>query len=197
MTKANFGTTTIRSSVETQEFFKGLYEASGCNSQGEFLQKLCEKWNSPDETIEPVIRTVTVEKELLQSEIIMNLTAAQEYALRQTVLSSPDFAEQQNKIIDSLTAGERPFLYFGNLFLPEFKSIWVKSIPLTKTMFPADREKAVKHNMSAFLINMFLTHIIEGRISATHVNADSLSEFIRSQAKPKEVNPQKVEPCKI
>lgn len=188
----------IRMAADDLPLFDQTFQESGCSSQGEFQRKLLEKWNEPEKIAEPQteIRTVHVEKQLLANEILLGLTPAQEYALRQTILSIPDFAEKQNEIIDSIKVGDRPFMYFGNLFAPEFQNVWVRSIPIVKTMTTGEKENAVRANMSAFLVNMFMMHIIEGRISATKVDAESLKEFIRNSAKPKILNPQSPEPCK-
>lgn len=181
-------TITIRTNSETKEFYKSLFDGSGANSQGEFLQRMCEKFNSPEKTIEPEIRTLTVEKTLQPNELLLSLTPAQMYALRETVLSADNFAQEQNEIIDSLKEGNKPFMYFGSLFEPEFQSIWVRNIILTKAMTAEQKENAIRHNMAAFLVNKFLLSLIDGKISCSRVSAFALRTFINKQieaAKPK------------
>ena len=178
-------------------YFDQSFQESGCSSQGEFMKKLLDKWNEPEKIMQPKteIRTIQIERELQTNEILFQLNPAQEYALRQTILSTPDFAEKQNEIIDSIKIGNRPFMYFGNLFAPEFQNVWLRSIPIDKEMSAEAKENAIRFNMSAFLVNMFMMHIIEGRITATKVDAESLKEFIRSLVKPKIEPTEKLEPC--
>ncbi len=193
MVRNTLGTMTVRIAAESKDWFRESFEASGANSQGEFITQLLEKWNAAEPPSNPEIKTVTVEKELQPNEIIVSLTPAQMFALRGTVLTFPDFAERQNEIIDSLN-GSKPFLYFGNLYDPEFKKLWIRNIVITKTMSEPEKENVIKYNMGAFLINMFLMHIIEGNISETNINASNLKAFIRKIAQPKEVISQLKEP---
>lgn len=185
MANSTLATVTIRTNKETKEFFNSLFEGSGANSHGEFFQRMCEQMNTPEKTIEPEIRHVTVEKQLQANEILVNLTPAQMYAIRETVLSSDNFAQEQNEIIESLKAGNKPFMYFGSLFEPEFQLLWVRNIVLTKVMTPEQKENAIRHNMSAFLVNKFLLSLIEGKISCTRVTAEILKKHIQdSTPKP-------------
>lgn len=179
MNRATLGTITIRTSAETKDWFKTSFEASNANSQGDFLQKLLERYNEDEPKPEPIIQTVTVNQELKPNELLLSLTPAQLFALRGTVMSFPNYAERQNEIIDSLK-GKRPFLYSGNLFDPEFRNILVRNIPITKTMTEPERENAIRHNMTAFLINTFLVNIIEENIKETLVTADKLRSYIVS-----------------
>ncbi len=190
MANSILGNKNIRMASDDIEYFNRSFEASGCNSQGDFVRKMMDKWNEPEQAIAPEIRHVTVEKQLDPNEILVNLTPAQMYAIRQTVLSSDNFAQEQNEIIESLKSGNKPFMYFGSLFEPEFQLLWVKNIVLAKTMTPEQKENAIRHNMSAFLVNKFLLSLIEGKISCTKVTAEVLKSVIKKQiedAKPKQI----------
>ncbi len=186
MTRATLGTITVRTSADTKDWFKNSFEASNANSQGDFLQKLLEKWNEDEHTPEPLIQTVTIEKDLQENQILMSLNPAQLFALRGTV-TFPNFAELQNEIIETLKNGERPFMSFSRLFEPEFNNLWIRNIVISKTMTEAEKEKAIRHNMTAFLLNMFLVNIIEGNISKSFVTADKLKSYIIQTTPKKEI----------
>ncbi|WP_423129732.1 hypothetical protein [Gaoshiqia sp. Z1-71] len=185
VTRSTTGTTTIRSSVDVKEWFRESFEASGTNSQGEFLEKLLERWHREEPVQKAKVETIEVfrDREFSANEILMSLPPAQLFALRQTILSIPDFAEKQNEMIDSLSLG-RPLFYFGNLYDKEFRSMWVRNTPIIKNMSDEERESAIKHNMYAFLLNMFSMHIVEGKLSCTKVTPDVLRDFIQ-KLKPK------------
>lgn len=121
----------------------------------------------------------TLDSGLNKKDIVLSLSPVQVYALRETVLSKDNFAEGQNELIDSLIPENKPFLYFGNLFEPEFQLLWVKNIPLTDDMTPEQRESAIQHNMAAFLLNMFLTNFVEENIDDSKATASSLKSFIQ------------------
>jgi len=114
------------------------------------------------------------------NEFVLSLSAAQYYAIHENVLTK-GFAETQNEIFDSLTPENKPFLYFGNLFEPEIQSLWIRNVILTDKMPEEEKEDAIRHNMSAFLINMSLMHLIEGKIRDTSVTAKTLITFIQEQ----------------
>lgn len=181
MARSNMRTVSVRMAQDAVEYFNSTFDASGANSKGEFIIKLLENYNSAPQ--EPEVKTITIEKELQQNQLLIELNPAQLFAIRQHVLSYPDFAEKQNQIIDSLK-GDRPFMYFGNLYEPEFQKLWIRNIPITKTMAEDEKENAIRHNMSAFLINMFLMHAIEGNLSKSKINAESLKTFIRKLTMP-------------
>lgn len=178
------------------EYFNRSFEASACNSQGDFVRKMLDKWNEPEIIVDPEIRHVTVEKQLQANEIILSLSPAEIYAMRVMVSTSDNFAQEQNEIIDSLKTENKPFLYFGSIFEPEFQSLWVRNIVVTKMMTPEQKEFAIRHNMGAFLRNKFLFSVIDGKISEADITAEMLKSFIKKQieaAKPKptkEVEPQ-------
>ena len=167
------------------ELLNDLFELSGSSSKGEFIRRMCEKWNSDDP--QPVVKTEFIDRQLQQNEILLSLNPAHLFALRGIVTSFPNFAERQNEIIDSVK-GKRPFFYSGNLFDPEFQNIFVRNIPIKKEMSEADREAAIKHNMTAFLINCFLVNFIEDKIKETALSVDSLKQFIIKTTPPKAVN---------
>ena len=136
---------------------------------------MCERWNSDEP--QPVVKTEFIERQLQQSEILLSFQPAHLYALRGTVTSFANFAECQNEIIDFLK-GDRPFKYSGNLFDPEFQKLFIKNTPIKKETSEADKEAAIKHNMSAFLINAFLVNFLEGKIKETGLSVNNLREFI-------------------
>lgn len=178
MKKSTLGSLTVRMSPEIKEWFRESFESSGTNSQGEFVGKLLETYNLDNKEKKSEIKTVTVEKELEQNQILINLNPSQLYALQGTILSNPMFAERQNELIDRLR-GHQPIFYVGNLFKPEFKNIWVKNIIITKTMTDIEKQAAIRFNMAAFLINSFMVNIIEEEISETKITAKKLREFIQ------------------
>ena len=148
------------------------------------------------------VSDVGTDIELNDNEILLNLTPAQMFAIRETTLVDPNFAEIQNEIIDSLVPENKPFLYFGNLFEPEFQLLWVKNIPLTDDMTPEQREPAIRNNMAAFLLNMFLINFVEEKIDDSKATASSLKSFIQElevlpvqmeDSKPKSVEAPKPE----
>lgn len=194
MVRSTLGTITVRTSAETKDWFKNSFEVSSSNSQGEFLEKLLERWNNEAPAPEPEIVTVNIERDrdLQQDEILLCLKPAQLFALRETVLT-PGFAEKQNTIIESLK-GDRPWMNFSRLYEPEFLNLWTRNIVMTKTMTEAEKENAVRHNITAFLVNMFLVHIIEGNISPSMVNADNLKAFIIKTTPKKEIAPNQPTP---
>ena len=177
MIRSNLKPYTIRMSDQDIELLNDLFELSGASSKGEFIRRMCEKWNSEDPEI--VVKTEFIDRELQSDEILLKLNPAHLFALRGTVISLPLFAERQNEneIIDSVK-GKRPFMYSGNLFDPAFQNIFIRNIPIKKEMSEPDREKGIRHNMAAFLINAFLVNFIEEKIKETGLTLDSLRQFI-------------------
>lgn len=183
----------VRVNEETKELFSELFAASGANSQGEFLHQLLLESMTPKPIPEKEIeyKEVKIERVLNPNELILSLSQAQLFALSSLILGSPNFAEHQNELIDRLKGG-KPWFSGSNLYEPEFKNLWVKNVLISKTMTPEQREKAIKHNMSAYLINMFLVFLIEEQIESPGINVEKLKTFIRSQAAPaKPVEPIK------
>lgn len=191
MPKNTIASLTIRTASDIIDWFRQSFDGSGTSSQGEFLSKLLEKWNAQDNNAGPQIKTETieVEKQLQENELLINLSLAQMFALRGTVLGNPEFAQKQNEIIDRLK-GNKPFLYSGELFSAEFKNIWIRNIVLTKAMTDEQKEAAIKFNMAAFLVNMFMVHLIEGNIDVSTIDAGKLKEFIAKSTPKKEVKPE-------
>lgn len=183
MAKTNMVQITMRGNAETKELFRELFEASGANSHGEFLQKLLETFAQASENstvipkAEPQI--IEVEKPLAENQVLIDLNALQFFALKQAVLSYPDFADQQNNIIDSLKRG-KPWYYSGDLYAPEFVNAFIRNISLSK-IAPELRESAIIHNMSAFLVNLFMMNVIEENLSTISIKANHLKAFARKQ----------------
>ena len=172
----------IRMNAETKLYFNQTFENSGASSLVEFIGMLLEKFNADTEpqTIEKVVE---IERRHEENELSVKLTHAQYWALRNTVLSTNDFAESQNSVIDNLAMGNRPFLYFGNLFDQEFQSLWIRSRPFSDKTTPGEALESIKFNMSAFLVNMFFTNLIENRISETLVTGETLKRYLKEQKK--------------
>ena len=193
MANSILGNKNIRMSSDDIEYFNRSFEASACNSQGDFVRKMMDKWNEPEQTIEPEIRTiektVEIERQLKPEEILFSLSPSQKYALLETVLSSETFAQEQNELIDALKPMNKPFFGGGNLFSPELQSLWVRNIVLIKAMTPDQREAAIKHNMSAFLINKFLYSLIDGRLDCSRVTPETLKAFIKKQIEDSKLKP--------
>jgi hypothetical protein len=186
MTKSNSIPYTIRISRQDAEFLNELFELSGASSKGEFFRRLGEKWNADEP--EPIVKTEFIDRQLQTNEILLNLSPAHLFALRGTVTSFANFAERQNEIIDSLK-GNKPFMYSGSLFDPEFQNMFIRNIPIKKETTEADREAAIKHNLTAFLINAFLVNFLDGRIRESALTVNNLREFIIKTTPKKEPNP--------
>jgi hypothetical protein len=144
------------SQEETNEFLT-LFQSSGISSISEFLKSLFEKWVTPEKVIEPEPEPVLLQEpkiiqpQLQDNEILLSLTPAQLYALRETVLSKR-FAESQNEIIDEKYKNE---FYSGKLCYSEFKSLCIRNIVLTDEMPDEEKETAIHHNMAALPVNLF------------------------------------------
>lgn len=181
-TKSSLVNTSIRMNPDTKQYFEQSFEASGTNSKGEFIAMLLDVHNNGEPGLEPrtIEKIVHVEKIPGNDELILKLSPAQMFALRETVLQAR-FAESQNEVIESLQRENRPYLYFGNLFEPEFQTLWMKNKVFTKEMSPSEKEAVIRFNMVAFLVNMFLTQIIEGKMSESAVTAETLKMYIRRQ----------------
>jgi hypothetical protein len=175
MIKSNLKPYTIRMSDQDIELMNELFELSGASSKGEFIRRMCEKWNADEP--EQLVKTEFIDRQLQTNEILLNLSPAHLFALRGTVTSFANFAERQNEIIDSLK-GNKPWMYSGNLFDAEFQNLFIRNIPIKKETTEADREAAIKHNMTAFLINAFLVNFLDGKIKETGLTVNALREFI-------------------
>ena len=174
-TQAN---TNIRMSQSTRELFEQYFEESGSNSKGEFIALLLDRYDNPPvgkptekivevekpfevvKTVE-VEKLVEVEKALEANQLLLTLSDADLFALRETVLSFSDFAERQNKVIDSFAPENKTWFDSGHVYSPEFYQLWRHFEPIIETMTDEEREKVVKFNILSCLFNSFLHHIME------------------------------------
>ena len=195
--------TSIRMSQDSKDRFDLLFDASGANSKGEFVARLLDRYENPaaQEPIEKIVevekpveveKIIQVEKSLEVNQLLLTLTENELFALRETVLSSSDFAERQNELIDSLAPENLPFFYFGNLYDLEFQELWKRNIVVTSKMSDEDREEAIKHNMAAFLINNFFLNLLSEKITVSLVTPGVMKEFIAKRQKQGEAEVQKV-----
>lgn len=189
-------TISAKVSDETAATFDERVRNSGL-TRDEFLSKLLNenKPIKPAEKIEeeipvqPVVKPeipsmtivekhIEVEKPLAENEILISLNPAQFFALRETVLSGENFAAKQNLLIDRIHNDDRPFFYFGKLFEPEFRTLWVRYQEVTKEMTEEEKNSALKNNMGAYILNFFLCHLVEGQILESDIDASILKDFI-------------------
>lgn len=167
---------------ETQEILKSTFEASESNTMEEFLDNLIQKFNKPEKVIEPIEETESVKARIEPNEILLSLTPAQLYALRETVLTE-GFAETQNEIIDSLNYKKPGNYYYGQISEADFELLWVRNIVFTDSTTPEEKETAIRHNMAAFIVNMFFSQLLRGKLSeVTNVTTKSLKAFIREHS---------------
>lgn len=181
----------LRIAQETKDQFDFLFEESGSNSKGEFLATLLTRYENPPrpkaiekivEVEKPVevVKTVEVEKSIGDDQLLLTLSDPEFFALRETVLSSTDFAEKQNEIIDSLSPENKP-LFGGRItHSPELYSLWVRNRPISKKMSEAAVNEAVRFNMGAFLRNAFLSSLIQERFD-TLVTPEVLFEYMQKK----------------
>ena len=124
---------------------------------------------------------VEVEKRLTPNQIILNLSDAERYAIRETVLSFSDFAERQNKTIEEFSPKEKPFFGGSITHSPEIFSLWVRNVELTDKMSETEREDAISFNMGALLRNMFILALITDKMDESLVTPELLIEYIRDE----------------
>lgn len=167
----------------TMQDFENAFRDSGAKTKNDFIKSLLENRNNPGEETQTKteIKIQEIEKKLDINEILFSLNPIQFFALREHVLSSDDFAEKQNSIINRLNTGDKPFFYSGNLFEPAFQKLWVKNQIITGSMAEEQKEAAIKHNMCAFILNMYFTKLIEGEVENSSVTPDNLKAFISEQ----------------
>lgn len=181
-------TVTTRMNIETRDVNRQYFEESGTNSYGEFQQLLLDTY-AKSKLIQPEVQKeiVTVEKALNPDQLLLTLSPVQFFALYKTVTGQIDFAERQNNIIDSLKRS-KPFFYSGNLYDPEFRNVWIRNMVITKTMTDEEREKAIRFNMVAFLINIFMVNLIDENLDSSVVKPEHLKTFIQKSmlVKPSE-----------
>ncbi len=166
---------------ETNEAIKASFEASEANSMDEFLDNLLQNFNKPEKVIEPIEEPENVQTLIEPNEILLSLSPAQMYALHETV-STEGFAETQNEIIDSLNYKKPENKYYGQISEPVFELLWIRNIVLTDGMTQEQKEAAIRHNMAAFIVNMFFSKLLQGKLpEITNVTAQSLKTFIQEQ----------------
>lgn len=170
---------TIRMTKEVEEKFENAFKESNTDSKGEYLDSILDIVLNDEPTVEIEEVEIEVEKRLEPNQILITLTQAQMFVLREHVTRSQEFATEQNRIIDKLK--NKPWYASSDLYKPEFQELWVRNIELSEKMDEAEKENAIKYNMSAFLLNLFLTNIIEGNISNTEVSVDDIELFIQNQ----------------
>ncbi|MDB4582944.1 hypothetical protein N9164_07325 [Draconibacterium sp.] len=171
---------TIRMSPTTNEKFETAFENSNADSKGEYLDSILEQVLNYKPTTEIQEVEVEVEKKLESNQILVSLTPAQMFALKEHISAVPDYAEKQNEIIDLLSEG-KPLFSFSKLYEPEFQELWVRNIVLTEEMSEAEMEAAIKHNISAYLLNMFFTNLIDENIPDLHVDTSDIKAFIKKR----------------
>lgn len=195
--------TNIRMSQDTKDFFDALFNESGANSKGEFVAILLDRFENPPKskptekivevekpvevvkTVE-VEKLVEVEKQLQANQLLLTLSDPELFALRETVLSFSDFAERQNKMIDSLSPENKPFIGRRVMYSPEIFALWVRNQPISEKMNEAEIDETSRFNMGAFLRNMFLLALVDDRISESLVTPEILREYIKTKVEPVE-----------
>ena len=167
-TQAN---TNIRMSQSTKELFDQIFEESGSNSKGEFIALLLDRYDNPPagktieknvevekpvevEKVVEVEKLVEVEKQLQANQLILSLSDAELFALRETLLSFNDFAERQNKVIDSF--GRKSWIGSTRHYSPEIDQLWRHFEPIGEDMTDQEREAVIKSNIPSCLFNAFL-----------------------------------------
>jgi hypothetical protein len=188
MTIKTNANTNIRMSQSTREIFDHLFEESGSNSKGEFMAKLLDRYDNPTiskptEKIVEVERLVEEEKQLQANQLIISLSDSEFFVLKETVLSFNDFAERQNKIIDSFAPEHDSIFALKHLYSPEIYQLWRRFEPINESMTINEREKVVKSNFTSCLFNAFLfLHFIQERsegINESLVTPRIIREFIK------------------
>jgi len=170
---------TIRMTAEVNDQFETAFEESNFDSKGEYLEYLLNKVNNDEPTVEVEEVEIEVEKKLEANQLLITLTPAQQFILREHVTRSPDFAQEQNRVIDKLA--NKPWWASNDAYKPEFQALWVRNIELTEKMEETEKEEAIKHNMSAFILNMFLVRLISGDLDESEVSVDDIETFIQEQ----------------
>ncbi len=185
--------TSIRMSQDTKDFFDSLFNESGANSKGEFMAILLDRFENPPkskptEKIIEVEKLVEVEKDLEANQLLLTLSDAELFALRETVLSFSDFAERQNKIIDSFAPEHDSFFAERHLHSPEIHQLWRRFEPISETMTDEEREIVIKSNIPSCLFNAFLGHVLNPDlrfyINESLVTLKIIREYIKTQADP-------------
>ncbi|MCY1721866.1 hypothetical protein OU798_16040 [Prolixibacteraceae bacterium Z1-6] len=173
---------TIRMTAEFNDKFETAFEESNFDSKGEYLESLFDKANDDEPTveIEEVEKVIEVEKKLKSNQLLITLTPAQQFVLREHVTRSPDFAQEQNRVIEKLA--NKPWWASNDVYKPEFQELWIRNIELDENMEESERQDAIKHNMSAFIINMFLVRLISNDLDESEVRVEDIETFILEQS---------------
>ncbi|MCL6103933.1 MAG: hypothetical protein M1292_15870 [Bacteroidetes bacterium] len=191
----------LRMAQGTKEQFDYLFEESGANSKGEFMATLLDRYENPPakKPIEKIVEVekpvevvktveVEVEKQLQANQLLLTLTDAELFALRETVLSFSDFAERQNKVIDSFAPENKTWMDSRDMYNPEIYQMWRRFESISEDMTDDEREKVVKSNIPSCLFNSFLFLLFIPERSE-HVNESLVTpriirEFIKGQNTP-------------
>jgi hypothetical protein len=170
---------TTRMREDRREKLEKAFEESNFDTKDEYIEWLIDYVHNYEPEIKIKEVEVEVEKKLEPNQILITLNPVQMFILREHVSRAPDFAVKQNKIIDKLK--NKPWYASSDLYNPNFQELWVRNIELTEEMTEIEKEEVIKHNMSAFLLNVFLTNLIDGNIYNSDVNVDDIELFIQNQ----------------
>jgi preprotein translocase subunit SecA len=191
----------LRMAQGTKEQFDYLFEESGANSKGEFFSMLLDRYENPpkskptEKVVEvekpvEVVKTVEVEKlvevekALEANQLLLTLSEAELFALRETVLSFSDFAERQNEVIDSFR--RNTWIGSSRQYSPEIEQLWRHFEPISETTTDEEREKIVKSNILSCLFNAFLLLLFiperSEEINESLVTPKIIREYIKAQA---------------
>ncbi|MBN2635252.1 MAG: hypothetical protein JXR61_03210 [Prolixibacteraceae bacterium] len=171
---------TIRMTAEVDEKFEAAFEESNFDSKGEYLESLVDQANNDEPTVEIEEVEIEVEKKLEPNQLLLSLTPAQQFILREHVTRDPRFAQEQNRMIDKLS--NKPWYATSDIYKPEFQELWVRNIELNEEMEEGEKEEAIKHNMGAFILNMFLLQLINYDFQETEVKIKDIEAFIEEQS---------------
>lgn len=171
---------TIRMTAEVNEKFETAFEESNFDSKGEYLESLVDQANNDEPTVEVEEVEIEVEKKLEPNQLLLSLTPAQQFILREHVTRNPEFAKEQNRMIDKLS--NKPWYATSDIYKPEFQELWVRNIELNENMEESEKEDAIKHNMAAFILNMFLLQLINYDFQETEVKIRDIEAFIEEQS---------------
>ncbi len=172
---------TIRMTAEVNDKFETAFEESNFDSKGEFIESLIDKGNNDEPTVEIEEIEIEVEKKLNPNQLLITLTPPQMFALHEHVTRTPDFAQNQNLLIGKLE--KKPWWASSEIYCPALRDLWVRNIELTEKMDESEKEEAIKHNMSAFMLNMFFSHLVNGDIPNANVCAEDIKAFVLDQSK--------------
>jgi hypothetical protein len=173
----------MRMTAEFNDKFEAAFEESNFDSKGEYFESIFDKANKDEPTVE--IEEVEVEKKLEPNQLLISLTPAQHFILREHVTRDPNFAQEQNRVIDKLA--NKPWWGSNDAYKPEFQELWVRSIELAEEMEETEKKEAIKHNMSAFILNMFLIRLVSYDLQETKVSTEDIETFIHEQTETSKI----------